>query len=371
MNKIPTFVVVGNAGSGKSTLCNTLSSTQNFKESNSIYSETKETIGIQGSFNGQQTFVIDTPGLQDGSGLDTPHLVQMTQYIKSKEDTQAFIIVINFFHYRFDQSIIKLFQLVSNMYPQTKWYNNLAVVWSHYFTNLPENLKEKAPKKNEFKKWFKDNIANDISENEAKNIPQFFVDSYEARKENNESNTELSHLIAWISQLEPLLVKCGEIKTPDAQIKEKTEEKQTKTISETQKLNVKTTIVAEFKRYKCKPYIGDEFYTEWEEIEGTRKENKEVLPVEPVGPETKERKVSEIITPTIDKSYNYYTYKNTWLGKRHHVDQRRSYQIKKTIVEERTAQPMNDGTTKYGEWAQVKELCKEEIINVREYENRD
>ena len=166
-------------------------------------------------------------------------------------------------------------------------------------------------------------------------------------------------------------MKCGEIKTPDAQIKEKTEEKQTKTISETQKLNVKTTIVAEFKRYKCKPYIGDEFYTEWEEIEGTRKENKEVLPVEPVGPETKERKVSEIITPTIDKSYNYYTYKNTWLGKRHHVDQRRSYQIKKTIVEERTAQPMNDGTTKYGEWAQVKELCKEEIINVREYENRD
>jgi hypothetical protein len=33
------------------------------------------------------------------------------------------------------------------MYPQTKWYNNLAVVWSHYFSNLPENLKEKAPKK--------------------------------------------------------------------------------------------------------------------------------------------------------------------------------------------------------------------------------
>ena len=47
--------------------------------------------------------------------------------------------------------------------------------------------------------------------------------------------------------------------------------------------------MAEFKRYKCKPYIGDEFFTEWEEIEGTRKENKEVLPVEPVGPEEKER----------------------------------------------------------------------------------
>lgn len=371
MNRIPTFVVVGNAGSGKSTLCNTLSSTQNFKESNSIYSETKETIGIQGTFNGQQTFVIDSPGLQDGSGLDTPHLVQMTQYIKSKEATQAFIIVINFFHYRFDQSIIKLFQLVANMYPQTKWYNNLAVVWSHYFSNLPENLKEQNPKKKEFKNWFKDNIANDISETEANNIPQFFIDSYEGRTLNSESNVELSHLIAWISQLEPLLVKCGEIKTPDAQIKEKTEERQTKTISETQKLNIKTTVLAEFKRYKCKPYIGDEFYTEWEEIEGSRKENKEVLPVEPLGPEETEQDTSVIITPTIDISYNSYSYKNTIFGRRHHVDQRRRYQIKKTIVKERTKQPMNDGTIKYGEWHTIDNLCKEENINVYEYENRD
>ena len=36
MNRIPTFVVVGNAGTRKSTLCHTLSSTKNFKESNSI-----------------------------------------------------------------------------------------------------------------------------------------------------------------------------------------------------------------------------------------------------------------------------------------------------------------------------------------------
>ena len=61
MNRIPTFVIVGNAGSGKSTLSNTLSSSQQFKESQSIYAETKETIGYQGNFNGQSTFVIDSP----------------------------------------------------------------------------------------------------------------------------------------------------------------------------------------------------------------------------------------------------------------------------------------------------------------------
>ena len=369
MNRTPTFVIVGNAGSGKSTLANTLSSSKEFKESQSIYAETKETIGFEGKFNGQKTFVIDSPGLQDGSGLDTPHLVQMAQYIKSNPDTQAFIIVINYFHYRFDESIRKLFQLVANMYPQTKWYNNLAVVWSHFFSNMPENLQNQNPKKEEFKKWFKDNVANDISENEVNNIPQVFVDSYEARELNSKSNSELSHLVAWISQLEPLSLKCGEIQAPDAQIKEKIEEKEIKTISDNQKLNIKITITAEFKRFKCIPYIGDVFYTEWVEIEGTRKENKEVLPVEPIGPETKEQKTSEIITPTIDKSYNSYSYKNTWLGRTHHVDQRKSYQIKKTIIEERTVQPLNDGTSRFGEWKQIS--CKEETINYREYEVRD
>ena len=369
MNRIPTFVIVGNAGSGKSTLSNTLSSSQQFKESQSIYAETKETIGYQGNFNGQSTFVIDSPGLQDGSGLDTPHLVQMAQYIKSKPDTQAFIIVINFFHYRFDESIKKLFQLVANMYPQTKWYNNLAVVWSHFFSNLPQNLQNQDPKKEEFKKWFKDNVANDITDNEANNIPQFFVDSYEARDKNSKSNSELSHLIAWISQLEPLAVKCGEIKAPDAHIKEKIEEKETRTISETQKLNIKTITTAEFERYKCIPYIGDPFYTEWEEIEGSRKENDEILPVEPIGPETNEQKTTEVISDWIDISEYSYSYKNTPWGHRHHVDGRKKYQIKTTIIEERTCQPMNDGTTKYGEWKEISRVPEE--INVYKYENRD
>ena len=371
MNRTPTFVVIGNAGSGKSTLCNTLSSTKAFNESSSIYSETKETIGLKWTFNNQPVFVIDTPGLQDGSGLDTPHLVQMTQYIKSNPDTQAFIIVINFFHYRFDESIKKLFQLVSNMYPEKKWYNNLAVVWSHYFSGVPENIKNIEPKVQEFKKWFQDNVAKEITDNEVNNIPQVFVDSYEARTLNDKSNIELSHLIAWISQLEPLAIRLGEIQAPDAQIKEKIEEKERKVVSETQKLNIKTTITAEYKRYKCIPYIWDEFYTEWEEIENSRQENKEVLPVVPVGPETLEENKSEVISPTIDISIRSYSYKNTPWGHRHHVDERKSYQIKKTIVQERTVQPLSDGTVKYGPWKKVDSKCKEEEINVRRYENRD
>lgn len=168
-----------------------------------------------------------------------------------------------------------------------------------------------------------------------------------------------------------MAVKLGEIQTPDAQVKEKIEEREIKVISETQTLNVKTATTAEYKRFKCIPYIGDIYYSEWEEIENTRKENKEVLPVEPVGPETIEENERVIISPTIDINVYYYTYKNTPWGHRHRVEGRMSYQIKKTIVERRTAQPLNDGNVRYGPWTEVKEKCKEEKINVRNYENRD
>ena len=48
-----------------------------------------------------------------------------------------------------------------------------------------------------------------------------------------------------------------------------------------------------------------------------------------------------------------------------------SYKIKKTIVEERTVQPLDDGTVKYGPWKEVKNKCKEEKIDIKHYENRD
>ena len=84
-----------------------------------------------------------------------------------------------------------------------------------------------------------------------------------------------------------------------------------------------------------------------------------------------EENKSEVISPTIDISIGSYSYKNTPWGHRHHVDERKSYQIKKTIVQERTVQPLSDGTVKYGPWKKVDSKCKEEEINVRRYENRD
>ena len=152
VDRIPEIVVFGNTGSGKSTLSNTLVGMENaFQESEDVESETMETRGKNGIFDKQPTFVIDTPGIHDASGLDTPHLVAMTQYIKEHKEVKVFVIVINFLNIKLDDGVKRLFQLVNNMYPGKKWYHNLAVVWSFYYKNLHHNKKNKNLKEKDLK----------------------------------------------------------------------------------------------------------------------------------------------------------------------------------------------------------------------------
>lgn len=53
-----------------------------FEESDDILSETKETIGREGTWNGMKVFVIDTPGMNDSDGVEAKHLIAMIDYLK-------------------------------------------------------------------------------------------------------------------------------------------------------------------------------------------------------------------------------------------------------------------------------------------------
>ena len=44
-------------------------------------------------------------------------------------------------------------------------------------------------------------FGNEVTKGEINAIPQYFVDSIEARNSNNESHNELCHLLAWAGQL--------------------------------------------------------------------------------------------------------------------------------------------------------------------------
>ena len=302
-----------------------------FQESEDVESETMETKGKNGIFDNQPTFVIDTPGIHDASKLDTPHLVAMTQYIKEHKEVKAFVIVINFLNIKLDDGVKRLFQLVNNMYPGKKWYHNLAVVWSFYYKNLTPQQKKQEPKREGFKRFIRKYIVPNISDDELNSIPQYFVDSVEAREENyNRSREELKHLIAWVSQLHTLQENLGEFKT---------------------KLNIKTIITAKFRRIKSILYNGEITYSDWEEIPNSRNEEKKILPIEPIGkPSIEKRTREERTEPVRIKTGERKVGEPHLLYHRPKVDVGYFEQTIYYINEERICQPMNDGSIKYEEW---------------------
>lgn len=118
-NKRIGLVAFGEVGTGKSTLCNSLvgSNGEAFIESERTEAQTFETIGKEGTFGNQGTFLIDTPGLGDAERNDAAHLVQMAQYIKDNNLIRAFIMTINVHCPRLGDRERRLFELISSMYP--------------------------------------------------------------------------------------------------------------------------------------------------------------------------------------------------------------------------------------------------------------
>ena len=237
MNEI-SLILFGITGSGKSTFGNTIVGNDNaFKESANLESETSETIWKTGEFEGQKVYVIDTPGLKDSEGRDQQHLDKMVEYINDHPNIQAYVVVIDVSQTRFDEGPIRLFQLMEQMYPGKKWYHHIAIVWSNYSSDLPQRLKEPYRKKEEeFKQFFKSKIVSNISEEEVNAIPQKFIDNIEAReKENKESRKQISDLIAWIAQLEPLSKTCGKIHNVNKDVMGVEKEIETRTLQNTTK----------------------------------------------------------------------------------------------------------------------------------------
>ena len=59
----------------------------------------------------------------------------------------------------------------------------------------------KNERKDGFKRFIEKYFGKEVSREQINSIPQYFVDSIEARKNNNSSYNELCHLLAWAGQL--------------------------------------------------------------------------------------------------------------------------------------------------------------------------
>ena len=205
-NKVINIVVIGEAGNGKSTLCNTLTGNINaFKESNKPQCETKETTGLNGNFDQFKTFVIDTPGIGDPDKKDSVHIVRMIEYVK-KYRISVILLVFDSVHPRLLDHHRRLLELFYSLAPGTQIHHHLDILWTKW---VPEALKllnvstDKSERKNQFYNFIKIYLKQ-IPENEIISIPQYFIDSYKAREKDSTSQEELKFLLAWAYTKDPI-----------------------------------------------------------------------------------------------------------------------------------------------------------------------
>ena len=209
------LVAFGEVGTGKSTLCNTLigSNGTAFAESAKTESQTLETIGKEGKYGNQDTFLVDTPGTGDAERNDAAHLVQMARYIKGNNLIRGFILTINMTCPRLEDRERKLFELISSMYPGSPWYKHIAVVWTNCYPEIKKKVEAwKSEKKEGFIRFIEKYFKNEVTKEQAKSIPHYFIDSIEARNNSTSSYIELCHLLAWAGQLKTIKEELPEIK---------------------------------------------------------------------------------------------------------------------------------------------------------------
>lgn len=206
-NKTVSIVVIGEAGDGKSTLCNTLTGKIDaFKESDQPECETKVTSGISGNFDKFKTFIVDTPGVGDPNNSDSEHLVKMIKYVKENPQISVVFLVFNSAHPRFGVNQRRLLELFYSMAPGTQIHQHLAIIWTRW---KPSALKELGisinigEKKKKFYNFIKEYLPQ-IPENEIPSIPQYFIDSKEARDPRTTSHGDLIALLSWAYHKKPI-----------------------------------------------------------------------------------------------------------------------------------------------------------------------
>ena len=351
MMKIASCVVIGNTGTGKSTLGNAMTNRKQFTTSGKCKSETKETSEAYGFFGNQAVHVIDTPGFQDSSGNDQEHLNEMTAFIRENEGVQAFVLVFNFVHPRIDRTIVNLIEMVNSMYKGKKVFEHVAVVWTHYFEYLSQDVKNTTnDKREEFKEHVREITHSEVTEEELECIPHYFVDCDETKSLNTETQESLRELISWIGDLPRMVDNVGIIQDVDVEIRSEEKEEGSRFVFQEQHLNVVTRHFIKQQRMRQLWYSGRETYTEWEDIAGSEFYEEEVMEAEPIGRPMIETRKRTVKDGQVVKNAHKVTH--TFHSANYHGDLYTKY---KELVEECEHQPMTDGTIVDGEWRVVSE----------------
>jgi hypothetical protein len=173
-----TVAVIGQTGAGKSQFLNGYLQRQCFQACANPNAVTLVTSSDQQLVNGCLRTGIDTQGLDDTQGVDAAHVQQMVQFLKAwPHGVNAFALVINGQHDRFDGGTQKLVKLINTFFNDPTFWDHVCIVFTKCYAGCDDI--DKPAKQQEYRRLVL-GLIRESQGQQARNpppLPVFFVDS--------------------------------------------------------------------------------------------------------------------------------------------------------------------------------------------------
>ena len=275
------ILMLGETGSGKSTLSNYIAGEKYFEESSSHSSCTQDIsckIAKKGS-RYENVLLIDTPGILDSGGKDQENMSKIIETLKKNhaDGIKGILLLINVNNVRINDAVQKSLYIYCNMFPLVNFFEHLGIVFTHTYENFDEEdydgIKKNA--KSDYipslEKTFT-NIVKEINRTKKTNIMTpdglhyFFTDCGKTGKKYGYQRTkeEIDELVNWCSSLDVMCLDgIGAKVDVDCAHKERIDDELLESEEET--IDENTTKV--IKRFRAKYKVID-FHGREKEVDG-------------------------------------------------------------------------------------------------------